>query len=240
MEQHHGEVSTMICGLKGKVVDDRSGELLLRCEHGHIYNGSTSNSLCSHTWTPLCDLAYRYCTDKGVGRATIGHSYTSFYYDLFKDKRESIKKVLELGTGTPDTMKIEGYQVGGGLRMWRDFFPNAQIYGADIRPDSVFKDDRIETFLCDLSRKDDLLDLINKTGTDVDVLIDDASHKKEHQILAALTLMPLLKKDVIYIIEDIYFLHPIRWELRHSYNIYEPKFPSPRSRNDRLIIVSHR
>jgi hypothetical protein len=190
--------------------------------------------------TLLCELAYKYCTDKGVGKATIGHSYTPFYYELLKDKRETIKKVLELGTGTPDTMRIEGYKVGGGLRMWRDFFPNAQIYGADIRPDSVFKEDRIESFLCDLSKRDNLLELIDKTGTDIDLLVDDASHLVDQQILAVLTLMPLLKKDVIYVIEDIIFLQPIRRAVGSYYNIYEPTFPNPRSHDDRLIILSNK
>lgn len=190
--------------------------------------------------TPLCELAFKYRSDKCPFVGTLPHSYTPFYYELLKDKRESIKKVVELGTGTPDTMILDKYITGAGLRMWRDFFPNAMVYGADIKPESVFTDDRIETFQYDLSKKENLLELISKTGTDVDLFIDDASHKRDDQILAALTLMPLFKKDVIYIIEDIKFLQPIRWALRPYYNIYEPRFPNPTSRGDRLIVVSHK
>jgi len=51
--------------------------------------------------TPLCDIAFKYGTDKCP---QLGHSYTPFYYDLLKDKRETIKKVLEFGIGGPETM----------------------------------------------------------------------------------------------------------------------------------------
>ena len=190
--------------------------------------------------TPLCQLAYKYGTDKCQGIGTLPHSYTPFYYELLKDKQNSIKKVLELGTGTPKTMRIDGYVTGAGLRMWRDFFPNAQIYGADILRDSVFKEDRIESFLCDLSKEKHLLELIAKTGTDIDLVIDDASHEINDVVLAVLTLMPLLKKDVIYVIEDIKYFLSIRKILQPYYNLYEPTLIDKTSRRDRLVIVSRK
>lgn len=42
--------------------------------------------------TELCELAYKYGTDKCP---QIKHFYTPYYYKLFKDRRLSVKKVLE-------------------------------------------------------------------------------------------------------------------------------------------------
>lgn len=152
--------------------------------------------------TELCEIAFKYGTDKCP---QINHKYTPFYYELLKDRRDSIRKVLEIGIGCRRRGHYypEHYVTGASLYMWRDFFPHAEIFGADILPETIFKDERIETFLCDASKKEDLEKLIEKTGSDIDLFIDDGSHIKEHQILTCRTLMPLLKKDVIYVIEDV-------------------------------------
>ena len=146
-------------------------------------------------------LAYFYGSDKCP---QIFHFYTDYYYHLFKDKRESVRKVLEMGVGNVETMgsHCPHYVDGASLYMWRDFFPKAQIYGADVLPELVFKDGRIETFQCNQCLKDDLVNLISKTGSDIDLFVDDASHVPRHQVFTCKTLMPMLKKDVIYVIED--------------------------------------
>jgi hypothetical protein len=147
--------------------------------------------------TELCKIAYKYKTDKCP---QLFHSYTPFYYDLLKDKRESFKKVLEFGIGV--FSRQPEYKIGAGLRMWRDFFPNAMIYGVDINEKALFEDERIKTFLCDERCLEDVKGLIDQIGSDIDLVIDDASHKTEDQIFLLYHLMPLLKDDVLYIIED--------------------------------------
>ena len=170
--------------------------------------------------TPLCEIAYKYGTDKCP---QIGHVYTPFYYELLKDKRQSIKKVLEVGIGSKRRgMKgISQYVTGASLRMWRDFFPSAQVYGVDIFPELMFKDERITTFLCDEKDKKGLEKLISEIGSDIDLVVDDASHYSCNQIFLCQTLMPLLKKDVIYVIEDVAFSRSIT----KSLNQYECEVP---------------
>ena len=185
--------------------------------------------------TELCEIAYKYGTDKCPA---VKHSYTPFYYQLLKDKRQSVKKVLELGIGRLGTMRgryNQHYRIGASLYMWRDFFSSALVYGADIKPEVMFKDERIETFLCDAGKKEDLIKLIKKTGTDIDLFIDDGSHLKEHQILTCLTCMPLFKNDVIYIIEDVKYPEEVVIGLR-EYNCEILEF-SKKYNDDNLIIV---
>lgn len=145
-------------------------------------------------------LADKYGADKSP---TINHQYTPFYYELFKDKRNEFKKIVEVGVGNDRIFKyIPHYQIGASLRMWRDFFPNAMVYGADIEKTSMFKDDRIETILIDERKKEDIMRMLEITGTDIDLFIDDGSHHIDDQWFLLETVMPLLNKGVIYIIED--------------------------------------
>src|SRR5215212_8637538 len=98
--------------------------------------------------TKLCKIAYKYGTDKCP---QLRHTYTPFYYQLLKNKRHKIKKVLEIGIGRykgiekNETIYDPGlkrhYHRGASLYMWRDFLPEAQIYGADIVPETIFKDE---------------------------------------------------------------------------------------------------
>ena len=180
--------------------------------------------------TELCRLAYKYDTDKCP---QLKHTYTPFYYEFLKDKRESIYKVLEIGIG-PYRGRRRG-KMGASLRMWRDFFPNAMIFGADIKPNTVFENDRIRTFLCDQRKKEDLDRLIENTGTDIDLLIDDASHELKDQIFACQTLMPILKKDVIYIIEDAVFSKKLLSALG-EYKCWVPPI-SNRGGNNQLVVI---
>ncbi len=135
----------------------------------------------------LTKLAIKYGTDKW-GK----HHYTPHYHKLFKKRRNNIKKVLEIGVGE-----------GLGLFMWRDYFPKAQIYGAEIDPNRVFEEYRIKVFPCDQANKDNLLDLLSLIGINIDLVVDDGSHKPEDQVFTALTILQLLKKGAYYIIEDV-------------------------------------
>lgn len=196
--------------------------------------------------TDLCKIAYKYGTDKCP---EIRHPYTPVYYKLLNDKRESIKKVIEVGIGYYKTIKNElivhdrglnrNYHRGASLLMWRDFFPNAQIYGVDKQPDTMFKDKRIKTFVYDERREEDLKNLIKKTGSDIDLFIDDGSHRKNDQIFMCKTIMPLLKKDVIYIIEDAQDIDSIIYQLGKKYHYEVPKLYKNKWL-DKLIIIKHK
>lgn len=196
--------------------------------------------------TELCKLAYKYGTDKCP---RLKHAYTPFYYTLLKDRKKSIKKVLELGVGYYKNMQTveviydpglkRYYHKGASLKMWRDFFPNAQIYGADIRPQTLFENTRIRTYLCDERIEEDLVKLIENTGPDIDLVIDDASHHVDDQIFAAQTLLPLLQTHTIYIIEDVTHSKVIRQTLGEGYDYDLPEIPR-KWHEDMLLVIRKR
>ncbi len=198
--------------------------------------------------TPLCEIAFKYGTDKCP---QFCHPYTPVYYELFRDRRESVKKVLELGIGHYKNMRHvdsvydwrlnRHYQRGASLKMWRDFFPNAQVYGVDIEPETMFADDRIQTFLCDERKGSHWLRVLRKTGRDIDLFVDDGSHNKNAQIHTCRMLMPLLKKDVTYVIEDVRRPLEVVARLSSLYRCEEPKLLYYiKKHRDCLIIVRNK
>lgn len=179
----------------------------------------------------LSELAIKHRSDK---TPEIGHSYTPFYEELFRGRK--VNKLLEIGIGYTALMThVENYKVGASLYVWRDHFKDAQIYGIDINPESKVVSDRITTMTCDQSSPDDLNQMIDRWGGDWDIIIDDGSHKTEHQIISAKTLMPHLKEDGVYVIEDV--KEPFKlWEALKEYKFKEHYFG--KSIDDRLVVLT--
>ena len=99
----------------------------------------------------LTDLMNLFGSDKG-GRNN-HHNFASYYSEIFFHKRNDIKNFLEIGLGTNDTSVLSNMGSNGiplaSLRAWRDYFKNANIYGADIDKNILKNEDRIETFYVD-------------------------------------------------------------------------------------------
>ena len=171
--------------------------------------------------TPLCELALKYGTDKCP---RIKHHYTPVYYEMFGNRREEIRKIVEIGVGT-----------GASLRTWRDFFPNAMVYGADIVPELLFSEERIETLLCNQRTREDLERLVRITGSDVDLFIDDGSHNPDDQLFTCQTIMPLLDERAVYVIEDAWRVGIV--EGLGEYDWEKIGFAKRASNDDRLIVV---
>lgn len=170
----------------------------------------------------LEELGLKYGTDKGTK-----HNYLKVYYDLFHNngKRKKVKKVLEIGVAE-----------GAGLFMFRDFFTNATIYGAEIdqaRVDKLQGKDRIEVYKCDQSKSEDLVSLFVKIRLDIDLIIDDGSHKPEDQVFTCLSILPSLNKGAIYIIEDVADLSIVK-EIE---KFYKPEVVRVGERYDDVLVI---
>jgi len=146
--------------------------------------------------TELCEIAFKYKTDKCP---QIKHNFTEFYHEMFQDRREEVRKVVEVGIGN----MAPYFVIGASLLMWKEYFPNAQIYGADIDTATLFQAERITTLYCDQTKQEDLERLIEVTGNDIDLFIDDGLHTPDSQTFTCLTVMPLLQSHTIYVIEDV-------------------------------------
>jgi hypothetical protein len=150
-------------------------------------------------------LAKKYALDK-YGY----HGYIPGYESLFKDIKNDVMNVLEIGIGCAENGQMlhiisNGYKTGNSLRCWRDYFPNAMIYGIDIydTPIQLRNEERIQTYIADQSSATQLNIVINKIKNNLDIIIDDGSHQFNHQVFSFMHLEKYLSKNGIYVIEDI-------------------------------------
>lgn len=142
----------------------------------------------------LNDIGIKYGTDK----SSLLHDYLE-KYERFFENPEKIKKVVEIGLRRGGVWRNE-YQMPS-LMMWGAFFPNAYLYGFDLRNLNA-PNDRITFYRGDQSNMDDLVRFSNIIGSEIDFIIDDGSHVASHQLFGFLYLFDKLKKGGIYIIED--------------------------------------
>jgi hypothetical protein len=163
----------------------------------------------------LSELSEKYGSDKGYTDINKKrpflwkpHSYTNLYNNLFGHCRNQIKLVFECGIGTnkdiyKSNMSSTG-QPGASLKMWRDYFPNAMIFGADIDKDILFNDQRITTFYVDQLNSDSIKEMWGKINlNNFDIIIDDGMHTFESSRNFFLNSFDMLKEGGIYIIEDV-------------------------------------
>ena len=126
------------------------------------------------------------------------HWYTQHYQRHFKPFRLKRIKILEIGIG--------GYQdsMAGGdsLRMWRSYFPNAEIHGLDIIDKTEHSEGNIHIHVGSQVDLTFLDELIRKHGP-FDIIIDDGSHINEHVICSFEHLfLNGLAENGIYVVED--------------------------------------
>jgi len=118
--------------------------------------------------------------------------YIPLYEMIFSPVRDKTKKVLEIGV-----------QSGNSIRLWKDFFPNANIYGWDIDPGSMFKEDRIFTSIVNHDDKVQVSTALKSIGEDIDIIIDDGSHRMNSQQSLLAWCLKHVNSGGIYVTEDI-------------------------------------
>ena len=191
------------------------GNKSLRCDSTHLDHRMTvqyakNDSSLINT---LCDT---YGSDKG--EASPGnnpyvwdsHNFADFYSLVFGLKRNAVELVVECGLGTnnPDirsSMGVSG-KPGASLRVWQEYFPNAQIIGCDIDSQILFEEDRIKTFECDQTSQESIAKFLTNAGIrqgSVDIIIDDGLHAFHAGTCFFENMWGALRAGGVYIIEDV-------------------------------------
>jgi hypothetical protein len=160
----------------------------------------------------LTELANEHGSDKGtVGPSAEwgAHNYTDVYEAYLEPLRSLPISLLEIGLGVTgerwQSRIVHGRNTGGAsLKMWRDYFPQARIHGIDVNDCSFLDDERVSTFVADQGNVDDLRAFTEATGgTAFDVIVDDGSHRPDHQQLSLGYFFDWLKPGGLYFVEDL-------------------------------------
>jgi hypothetical protein len=160
----------------------------------------------------LTALANHYGSDKGTegpSPAWLPLNYTDVYEAYLAPIRHEKVNILEVGMGVPgdawESNIAHGRNTGGGasIKMWHDYFPNGQIFGADINPAPHLDGDRVKTFVLDQGDPAALNRFVQEAGVEFDLIIDDGSHRPDHQQITLSALFPHLKPGALYFVEDL-------------------------------------
>lgn len=144
----------------------------------------------------LASLVDNTKTDKNTT-----HSYLDLYEDILKEKKYSAKNIIEIGIGD------FGEKNGGSIKMWRDYFPNATVFGVDILTkdrvmDELLEDERVVIF----TETDGYnIDFVNREINNIkfDFAIDDGPHTLESMVQFVRLYHTILADDGVLIVEDI-------------------------------------
>lgn len=166
--------------------------------------------------TSLCELGVKYGTNKCpfLDIDPIGdlqrdcNSYTPLYDLLFFSLKHKQINFGEIGIYKNASMK-----------MWREYFSNANLYGWDCHPEDAdeyryqvidfiaeAKKDNLENTLYDYMNVRDensILDALERTNCKFDVLLDDSDHEIWSQIKIIRNAPKYLNPGGLLVIEDI-------------------------------------
>ena len=147
------------------------------------------------------------------------HSYGEIYLDLLKRKRSP--RILEIGVGSVNDFPYSGLAAGGGLQAFRKKFPNSQIIGLDIDPESIkiIESLGFKGYLADQTSHNSLSEVkgvLSKYGK-FDLIIDDGFHDPHANVRTLKALFDLLEDRGTYVIEDVHETLIDFWKVISAY-----------------------
>lgn len=118
------------------------------------------------------------------------HNYLELYDKEFSNIRNNENNILEIGILNGDSLNILS-----------EYFYNSKIYAIDIDDKKRYDNEKIKTYIGDQS---DINFLNNFDDNFFEVILDDGSHRMNHQQISLSILFKKLKSGGIYIIEDLH------------------------------------
>jgi hypothetical protein len=190
-----------------------------RLKRLHNINSDFKNTIYIYKPNILSELCEKHGTDKGYVNIDIKkpydmrpHTYANYYHSIFSLSRESVKYVFECGLGTNnpniESNMTENGIPGASLRVWKDYFFNAKIFGGDIDKEILFEEDRIKTYYVNQLNSKDIKNMWETIGVkEFDIIIDDGLHKPEANYNFFINSFHKIKKNGVFIIEDVSLKH---------------------------------
>jgi cephalosporin hydroxylase len=141
----------------------------------------------------LEEIADNSRTDKNTT-----HSYLPLYQNLLINKKETAKNVLEIGIYN-----------GGSIKLWSDFFTNANVYGLDIMNindvwEGIKNNEKIILYTSSDAYNNNFFNnnFLNK-NIQFDFMLDDGPHTLQSMIQFIKLYSQIMTDDGILIIEDV-------------------------------------
>jgi hypothetical protein len=136
----------------------------------------------------LDKIGVRFQTDK----SSLHHDFLRFYERRLARFRQQEAVIFEFGV-----------HQGASIRTLAEFFPHGKVVGVDINLENIEGLPRNAALVAgDATSLPSLKSLIDGFGWP-DIVIDDASHRWDHQIQTLQYVWPFLKPGGVYIVEAL-------------------------------------
>lgn len=138
----------------------------------------------------LTEIGRKHNTDKATY-----HLFTDFYEQEFNKRNFVPKRILEIGI-----------KDGASLRMWKEFFPEADVVGVDITLPKKQTPNGVSWIQGNAYSKDvlDYLEDDCRRNGKFDLVIDDGSHIWSHQIFFLENYQKFVSQNGAMILEDLH------------------------------------
>jgi hypothetical protein len=171
--------------------------------HSQIFNIVTDER------ATMSDIAKKYPTDKDFT-----HNYFNAVYEkYFSPIRDEVKKFCEIGVG--GFWQDAGWVPGNSLKVWDEYFPNAEILGLDIKSFDLTSQGKVTVDYIDQSNKE-LVDEYTSKLTEYDIILDDGSHVMYDQQITMASFFKSLKSGGIFVMEDLHSSPEVRIPEKNS------------------------
>jgi hypothetical protein len=134
------------------------------------------------------------------------HSYGGVYFDLLGDNRKP--SILEIGVGSVNDYPYAGLAAGGGLFGFKKRYPESELIGLDIDPESIeiIKRAGFHGYVLDQTSDNSLKAVKQKllSHSPFDLIIDDGFHDPHANVRTLKVLHDLLSESGTYVIEDVH------------------------------------
>ena len=170
------------------------------------------------------------------------HNYHMLYARLLRNPA-AIKRILEIGLGTNNDDVVSNMGLDGrpeaSLRAFRDFLPNAQIFGADVDRRILFTEDRIVTRFVDQTDVTTFEALGEAIGADFDLIIDDGLHAPNANLATLIFALQRVRVGGWVVVEDIAPASSSLWQVV-AHLIPDGFRPALLSADEALVFVVER
>ena len=136
------------------------------------------------------------------------HNYYILYSYIFDKLNKINPRILEIGIGTNNTQLISHMGKrgipGASLRAWSEYFPNGEIFGADVDKNILFQENNIRTTFVDQLDSSTFNQLYESFNSkQFDVIIDDGLHSIGANFNTLINTLDKINTNGYLIIEDI-------------------------------------
>jgi len=152
----------------------------------------------------LKELFNRHGSDKSYN-----HDYHLVYGEIFQrfDVTANLN-ILEIGLGSQTPLipsRMSGiFSVGSSIRAFKEYFSNAQIFGADVDKDILFEEDRIKTSYVDQLNYSTFELMHSNFGRPLyDLIIEDGLHSFTASLNTLNFALKYIKPGGTIVLEDL-------------------------------------